>query len=141
MIINQDSLNAWGNPRGYAIHPGPLCKLKNLENKRTEKSVEWAKHHLAVSKRKDEEPKSSSMWNMNLPGRPPVDFAKVSQSLPHFSKPSLYRLLNVRVQSSSTTSLSFKRISSFGSIWGHIIFRGLRVSSPLVLLGLSVCDR
>ena len=77
MILNQNSTNKWGNPRGYTIHPGPLCKLANVENKRTENSVNWAKHHLAVSKRKDTEGKSSSMWNMNLPGAPPVDFNKV----------------------------------------------------------------
>ncbi|ORX38990.1 copper amine oxidase [Kockovaella imperatae] len=76
VILNQNATNAWGNHRGYAVHPGPLCHLTNLDSKRTENSVNWAKHHLAVSKRKDDEPTSSSMWNMNLPGAPPVNFYK-----------------------------------------------------------------
>ncbi|RXK35243.1 hypothetical protein M231_07497 [Tremella mesenterica] len=76
VITNQDEKNAWGHSRGYTIHPGPLCHLTNLESKRTEKNVNWAKQHLAVSRRKEEERCSSSIWNGNLPGAPPVDFYK-----------------------------------------------------------------
>lgn len=78
VVHSPSNLNRWGNPRGYVIHPGPLCRLTNLESKRTEKNVNWAKQHLAVSRRKEEEPSSSSTWNMNLPGAPPVDFYRVS---------------------------------------------------------------
>ncbi|KAJ7741169.1 amine oxidase catalytic domain-containing protein [Mycena maculata] len=76
-IVNEEELNRWGYPRGYAIHPGvsPI-HLTNLDSKRTRSNVNFAKHHLAVSRRKDSEPSSSSMWNMNLPGAPPVDFYK-----------------------------------------------------------------
>ncbi|KAJ7644759.1 amine oxidase catalytic domain-containing protein [Roridomyces roridus] len=76
-IVNEEETNRWGYPRGYAIHPGvsPI-HLTNLESKRTRNNVNFAKHHLAVSRRKDSEPKSSSMWNINLPGAPPVDFYK-----------------------------------------------------------------
>ncbi|ORY25514.1 copper amine oxidase [Naematelia encephala] len=74
VVTNEQAFNTFGNPRGYTIHPGPLCHLTNLDAKRTENNVNWAKHHLAVSRRKDTEPKSSSMWNMNLPGKPPVNF-------------------------------------------------------------------
>ncbi|KAJ6544977.1 amine oxidase catalytic domain-containing protein [Mycena vulgaris] len=76
-IVNEEELNRWGYPRGYAIHPGvsPI-HLTNLESKRTRSNVNFAKHHLAVSRRKDSEPSSSSMWNINLPGAPPVDFYK-----------------------------------------------------------------
>ncbi|KAL7423655.1 hypothetical protein Q5752_001236 [Cryptotrichosporon argae] len=76
VVLNTNSTNAWGNPRGYALHPGPLVKLANTRAKRTERSVEWAKHHVAVTRRKETEPCSSSMWNSNLPGAPPVDFGK-----------------------------------------------------------------
>ncbi|KAJ7157647.1 amine oxidase catalytic domain-containing protein [Mycena crocata] len=74
-IVNEEELNRWGYPRGYAIHPGvsPI-HLTNLDSKRTRSNVNFAKHHLAVSRRKDTEPSSSSMWNINLPGAPPVDF-------------------------------------------------------------------
>jgi primary-amine oxidase len=77
-VTNEEAKNAWGNSRGYVIHPGPLCRLTNLRSKRTENNVNWAKQHLAVSVRKEEEPSSSSPWNINLPGRAPVDFYKVS---------------------------------------------------------------
>ncbi|KAJ7196797.1 amine oxidase catalytic domain-containing protein [Mycena pura] len=75
VIVNQEELNRWGYPRGYAIHPGmsPI-HLTNLDSKRTEHNVNFAKHHLAVSRRKESEPSSSTMWNLNLPGAPPVDF-------------------------------------------------------------------
>ncbi|KAJ7814419.1 amine oxidase catalytic domain-containing protein [Mycena olivaceomarginata] len=70
-IVNEEKLDRWGYPRGYAIHPGvsPI-HLTNLDSKRTRNNVNFAKHHLAVSRRKDSEPSSSSMWNINLPGVP-----------------------------------------------------------------------
>ncbi|KAF7374329.1 Amine oxidase [Mycena sanguinolenta] len=75
VIVNEEKLNRWGNPRGYAIHPGmSVIHLTNLNSKRTKNNVNFAKHHLAVSRRKDSEPSSSSMWNINLPGAPTVDF-------------------------------------------------------------------
>lgn len=40
------------------------------------KNANWARYNLAVSRRKETEPSSSSMWNFNLPGSPPVDFHK-----------------------------------------------------------------
>ncbi|KAJ7081806.1 amine oxidase catalytic domain-containing protein [Mycena belliarum] len=75
VIVNEEELNRWGYPRGYAIHPGmsPI-HLTNLDSKRTQDNVNFAKHHLAVSRRKDSEPSSSSMWNINLPGAPTVNF-------------------------------------------------------------------
>lgn len=75
VLVNEEALNRWGYPRGYAIHPGvSAIHLTNLDSKRTKNNVNHAKHHLAVSRRKDSEPRSSTMWNLNLPGAPPVDF-------------------------------------------------------------------
>ena len=105
MITNEDTTNAWGNPRGYTIHPGPLVHLTNLDSKRTENNVNWAKHHLGVSRRKDTEPCSSSMWNINLPGAPPVNFYKVS--VYHFEGTSV--ILNT-MNSFSIMRPSSKRI-------------------------------
>ena len=45
-------------------------------SKRLLNNANWARYNLAISKRKDTEPTSSSMWNMNLPGKPMVDFHK-----------------------------------------------------------------
>ncbi|KAF7289645.1 Amine oxidase catalytic domain-containing protein [Mycena chlorophos] len=75
VVLNQEELNKWGNPRGYAIHPGmsPI-HLTNLNNKRTEKNMNFAKQHIGVTRRKETELSSSSMWNINLPGDPPTHF-------------------------------------------------------------------
>ena len=40
------------------------------------KNANWARYNLAVSLRKETEPSSSTMWNLNLPGEPMVDFHK-----------------------------------------------------------------
>lgn len=74
-IVNTDETNKWGIPRGYAIHPG-YSPVHNtvVGSKRLLKNANWARYNLAVSRRKDTEPSSSSMWNFNLPGAPPVDF-------------------------------------------------------------------
>src|ERR1700722_6096288 len=45
-------------------------------SKRLLNNANWARYNLAVSVRKDSEPASSSMWNANLPGTPPVEFHK-----------------------------------------------------------------
>ena len=39
-------------------------------------NANWARYNLAVSLRKETEPSSSSMWNLNLPADPAVDFHK-----------------------------------------------------------------
>ncbi|KAK0499484.1 copper amine oxidase [Armillaria luteobubalina] len=74
-IINQDNKNAWGLPRGYAIHPG-YSPIHNtvVGSKRLLNNANWARYNLAVSHRKETEPSSSAIWNMNLPGKPAVDF-------------------------------------------------------------------
>lgn len=43
-------------------------------SKRLLNNANWARYNLAISRRKDTEPTSSNMWNMNLPGKPMVDF-------------------------------------------------------------------
>lgn len=76
-IVNQEETNKWGTSRGYAIHPG-YSPIHNtvVGSKRLLKNANWARYNLAVSRRKETEPSSSSMWNFNLPGSPPVDFHK-----------------------------------------------------------------
>ncbi|KAK4700925.1 hypothetical protein P7C70_g5317, partial [Phenoliferia sp. Uapishka_3] len=75
VVSNEDKKNAWGVSRAYAIHPGASnIYLTNLHSKRTLRNVQWAKIASAATRVKDTEPYSSSMWSMNLPGNPPVDF-------------------------------------------------------------------
>ncbi|KAG8218933.1 amine oxidase catalytic domain-containing protein [Butyriboletus roseoflavus] len=76
-IVNQEEKNKWGTVRGYAIHPGysPIHGTV-VGSKRLLKNANWARYNLAISRRKETEPSSSSVWNFNLPGAPPVDFHK-----------------------------------------------------------------
>ncbi|TCD63339.1 hypothetical protein EIP91_005658 [Steccherinum ochraceum] len=76
-IVNSARPNSWGLPRGYSIHPGD-SPIRNtvVGSKRLLNNANWARYNFAVSKRKDTELSSSSMWNFNLPGAPPVDFHK-----------------------------------------------------------------
>ena len=91
-IVNQEEKNSWGSPRGYAIYAGynPIHNVSSRHNsclatnqstiqtvvgsRRLLNNANWARYNLAVSRRKDTEISSSSMWNMNLPGAPTVDF-------------------------------------------------------------------
>jgi primary-amine oxidase len=101
-FVNRDVTNTWGYPRGYLIHPGnspifnvcflvrfgsfsfthpsastlPFVLQTVVGSKRMLKNANWARYNLAVSLRKDTEPSSSTMWNLNLPGEPMVDFHK-----------------------------------------------------------------
>ncbi|KZS99972.1 amine oxidase catalytic domain-containing protein [Laetiporus sulphureus 93-53] len=74
-IVNREERNRWGVVRGYAIHPG-YDPVRNtvVGSKRLLNNANWARYNLAVSRRKESEPSSSSMWNQNLPGAPMVDF-------------------------------------------------------------------
>ncbi|KIJ69836.1 hypothetical protein HYDPIDRAFT_104468 [Hydnomerulius pinastri MD-312] len=74
-FVNQEETNKWGTVRGYSIHPGysPIHGTV-VGSKRLLKNANWARYNLAVSRRKETEPSSSSVWNFNLPGAPPVDF-------------------------------------------------------------------
>ncbi|KAF8887255.1 amine oxidase catalytic domain-containing protein [Gymnopilus junonius] len=76
-MVNQDVKNRWGYPRGYAIHPGnsPIHNTV-IGSKRLLHNANWARYNLAVSRRKETEPSSSSMWNLQLSGAPAVDFHK-----------------------------------------------------------------
>jgi len=73
--VNQEEKNSWGSPRGYAINAGynPIHNTV-VGSRRLLNNANWARYNLAVSRRKDTEISSSSMWNMNLPGAPTVDF-------------------------------------------------------------------
>jgi primary-amine oxidase len=72
-LVNTAAPNRWGVPRGYAVHPGynPVHNTV-VGSKRLLRNANWAKYNLAVSLRKEDEPSSSSMFNMNLPGDPMV---------------------------------------------------------------------
>ncbi|KAL6298051.1 amine oxidase catalytic domain-containing protein [Sparassis latifolia] len=74
-LVNTAAHNRWGIPRGYAIHPG-YSPVHNtvVGSPRLLNNANWALYNIAVSCRKETEPSSSTMWNLNLPGKPMVDF-------------------------------------------------------------------
>ncbi|KAJ7193175.1 hypothetical protein GGX14DRAFT_593297 [Mycena pura] len=68
--------NIWLMQQGAGATTFRILRALVYHSKRTENNVNFAKHHLAVSLRKESEPSLSSTWNFNLPGAPPVDFYK-----------------------------------------------------------------
>jgi primary-amine oxidase len=78
VVVNKDSVNPYGEFRGYRIAPGvgsPIY-LTSQDSSVVGKSANFAKHHLYVTKRKDTEPRSASYLNGVDHQNPHVDFEK-----------------------------------------------------------------
>lgn len=78
VVVNKDSINPYGEYRGYRIAPGfgsPIY-LTSKNSSVVGKSANFAKHHLYVTKHKDNEPRSASYLNMKDVNNPHVDFEK-----------------------------------------------------------------
>ncbi|CAI6331895.1 unnamed protein product [Periconia digitata] len=76
-IINTNSTNKWGTPRGYRIVPGKSdIHLSTLKSPFSLKNSEFAKSHLAVTQQHDNEVFANSVQNLNLPQKPQQDFSK-----------------------------------------------------------------
>ena len=80
LVVNNKSLNGWGERRGYRITPGTglgtPSHLSILNSTTLGKSAEWASQDLWVVKQKDTEPRSASPLNYLDPKDPLVDFSK-----------------------------------------------------------------
>ncbi|XP_078501466.1 amine oxidase [copper-containing] 3 isoform X2 [Lissotriton helveticus] len=66
--------NKWGHPRSYRIQIVSFAGEYLPETSPVENSMNWARYKLAVTKRKDEEPQSTSIFNQNDPWTPTVKF-------------------------------------------------------------------
>ncbi|KAF4599302.1 hypothetical protein EYR40_006394 [Pleurotus pulmonarius] len=76
-IVNKDKHNDFGTVRGYTIMAGPNpIHAAVTGSPRALRNANWAGHNIAVTKRKDNEHSSSSMWNQHLPGNPTINFDK-----------------------------------------------------------------
>ncbi|XP_041647372.1 membrane primary amine oxidase-like isoform X2 [Cheilinus undulatus] len=68
--------NRWGHPRSYRLqvfsNPGDHLP----ESQREEKAISWARYKVAITKYKDREQSSSSLYNQHDIWDPPVDFSK-----------------------------------------------------------------
>jgi primary-amine oxidase len=80
LILNENATNAWGEKRGYRIQPGSGIGTpahRTVANSTSSGvAAEWATKDLWVLKRKDTEPKSSTVFNAFCPSDPLVDFSK-----------------------------------------------------------------
>uniref|UniRef100_A0A8D0L4E8 Amine oxidase n=1 Tax=Sphenodon punctatus TaxID=8508 RepID=A0A8D0L4E8_SPHPU len=67
--------NKWGHQRGYRIQIVSFAGDALPEASTMEKSLSWGRYKLAVTKRKEEEPTSTCIYNQNDPWEPTVTFA------------------------------------------------------------------
>ncbi|XP_065712003.2 amine oxidase [copper-containing] 2-like [Patagioenas fasciata] len=70
-----DSKNKWGHQRGYRIQVTSSAGEHVPEASSMERAISWARYQLAVTRRKEEEPTSTSIYNQNDPWTPTVAFA------------------------------------------------------------------
>ncbi|KAM4691288.1 amine oxidase [copper-containing] 3 [Rhinophrynus dorsalis] len=70
-----NTTNKWGHPRSYRIQMVSFAGEYLPEQSPVEKAMGWARYKLAVTKRKDMEQESSSIYNQNDPWSPSVTFS------------------------------------------------------------------
>ncbi|XP_069490279.1 amine oxidase [copper-containing] 3-like [Ambystoma mexicanum] len=66
--------NKWGHQRSYRIQILSFAGENLPEASPVENAMNWARYKLAVTKHKDDEPQSSSIFNQNDPWSPTVKF-------------------------------------------------------------------
>ncbi|XP_075027853.1 amine oxidase [copper-containing] 3-like [Calonectris borealis] len=67
--------NKWGHPRSYRIQIASFAGEHLPASSPMERSISWGRYQLAVTRRKEEEPTSTSIYNQNDPWTPTVAFA------------------------------------------------------------------
>ncbi|XP_051894681.1 membrane primary amine oxidase-like isoform X2 [Pristis pectinata] len=73
-FVNLAQKNKWGHPRGYRIQVVSFNPESVPEDSPDEKGISWQRYQLAVTKHKDQEQKSSSIYHQNSMWKPPVYF-------------------------------------------------------------------
>ncbi|KAK3179399.1 tryptamine:oxygen oxidoreductase [Lecanicillium sp. MT-2017a] len=80
VVLNNNSLNAWGEKRGYRIMPGSgMGAPSHLTFQGSEalgRAAEWAQKDLWISRQKDTEARSSTPASNFIPNDPMIDFGK-----------------------------------------------------------------
>ena len=80
LVVNDNATNLWGEKKGYRIQPGSGIGAPShrvVANSTSSGFVaEWATQDLWILKRKDTEPKSSTVFQAFSPMDPLVDFRK-----------------------------------------------------------------
>ncbi|XP_004707549.1 membrane primary amine oxidase [Echinops telfairi] len=74
LYLASNESNKWGHPRGYRIQVVSFAGEPLPQNSSMERAVSWGRYQLAVTQRKEEEPRSTSIYNQNDPWTPTVAF-------------------------------------------------------------------
>nr|KAF6296051.1 hypothetical protein mMyoMyo1_009181 [Myotis myotis] len=74
LYLASNHSNKWGHPRGYRIQVLSFAGQPLPQNSSMERAFSWGRYQLAVTQRKEEEPSSTSIYNLNDPWTPTVDF-------------------------------------------------------------------
>uniref|UniRef100_A0A5F9DI44 Amine oxidase n=1 Tax=Oryctolagus cuniculus TaxID=9986 RepID=A0A5F9DI44_RABIT len=75
LYLASNQSNKWGHARGYRIQPVSFSGEPLPRSSSVERAFSWGRYQLAVTRRKEQEPRSSSVFNQNDPWAPTVDFA------------------------------------------------------------------
>ncbi|XP_074551950.1 primary amine oxidase, liver isozyme-like [Halichoeres trimaculatus] len=74
--IASNRTNRWGHQRSYRLQVSSFTGDHLPESQPEEKSMSWARYKVAITKHKDSEQTSSSMFNQQDVWTPAVDFSK-----------------------------------------------------------------
>ncbi|CAL8305324.1 unnamed protein product [Merluccius merluccius] len=74
--IASNQLNRWGNKRSYRIQVITFAGDPLPESEPEERSMSWSRYKVAITKHKDKEQTSSSLYSQNNIWSPAVDFSQ-----------------------------------------------------------------
>ncbi|KPP76162.1 primary amine oxidase, liver isozyme-like [Scleropages formosus] len=74
--IASNQTNRWGHQRSYRLQVFSFTGDHLPESEPVEKSMSWARYKVAITKHKDEERTSSSLYSQNNMWSPAVDFSR-----------------------------------------------------------------
>ncbi|XP_076852139.1 primary amine oxidase, liver isozyme-like [Brachyhypopomus gauderio] len=74
--VASNQTNRWGHQRSYKLQVVSFAGEHLPESEPEERSMSWARYKVAITKHKDEEQTSSSLYSQNYMWDPVVDFSK-----------------------------------------------------------------
>ncbi|XP_072298430.1 retina-specific copper amine oxidase [Eucyclogobius newberryi] len=77
--ISSNQTNRWGHPRSYRLQVYSFAGDHLPESQPEERSMSWARYKVSITKHKDQEQSSSSLYSQNNMWSPAVDFSTFIQ--------------------------------------------------------------
>ncbi|KAJ0058443.1 hypothetical protein NL108_014646 [Boleophthalmus pectinirostris] len=77
--ISSNQTNRWGHPRSYRLQVYSFAGDHLPESQPEERSMSWARYKVSITKHKDQEQTSSSLYSQNNMWSPAVDFSTFIQ--------------------------------------------------------------